>query len=291
MNLSQNELSKICYHLRQKFPSNIIKIFGGNIHNAWKLDFPGCSVFIKKNIRKKKLLKFEQHCLKNLIKYTNPENLIVPKVLGYLFIQNAELLILEWIDLGNYDQCLLGKGLAELHLKSQENTPESFGYPINGFIGTSNQIQGWDANWGDFFINYRLEPQLNNLKNNPLGEENLVGIKSQIKRKLFGHQPIKSLVHGDLWSGNIGIDRSNKGVIYDPACWWADPEVDISMSSLFGGFNQEFYEEYEKIIPKEEGYEDRQIIYNFYHILNHANMFGGIYLQQVNDYVELILNF
>ena len=93
-----------------------------------------------------------------------------------------------------------------------------------------------------------------------------------------------------MWSGNAGIDKNGKGVIFDPASWWADNEVDIAMTKLFGGFRKEFYEEYHKIFPIRKGFEKRIIIYNFYHILNHANMFGGGYLKQVKDYVQAILN-
>jgi len=56
--------------------------------------------------------------------------------------------------------------------------------------------------------------------------------------------------------------------------------MDISMTKLFGGFRKEFYEEYHKIFPIKNGFEKRIIIYNFYHILNHANMFGGSYKQR-----------
>ena len=62
------------------------------------------------------------------------------------------------------------------------------------------------------------------------------------------------------------------------------------MTRLFGGFNQEFYREYCKVIPLKQGFENRIVIYNFYHILNHANMFGGTYLNQVRDYAKAILN-
>ena len=70
----------------------------------------------------------------------------------------------------------------------------------------------------------------------------------------------------------------------------ADNEVDIAMTKLFGGFESDFYEEYYKIIPLKKDFENRVIIYNFYHILNHANMFGGSYLNQVKDYVKAILS-
>ena len=69
-----------------------------------------------------------------------------------------------------------------------------------------------------------------------------------------------------------------------------DNEVDIAMTKLFGGFRKEFYEEYHRVFPIKNGFEKRIIIYNFYHILNHANMFGGGYLKQVKDYVKAILN-
>ena len=98
------------------------------------------------------------------------------------------------------------------------------------------------------------------------------------------------LVHGDLWSGNKGIEKNGKGVIFDPASWWADSEVDIAMTRLFGGFNREFYEGYHQVIPLKKGFEKRFLIYNLYHILNHANMFGGSYIYQVKDYVKRILS-
>ena len=98
------------------------------------------------------------------------------------------------------------------------------------------------------------------------------------------------LIHGDLWSGNISSSYSEKGVIFDPSCWWADPEIDIAMTRLFGGFTDDFYNEYFKIIKKKNDSEKRTTIYNFYHILNHANMFGGSYINQVKNYTNMILN-
>ena len=184
----------------------------------------------------------------------------------------------------------LGKGLAELHLKSAESNPKMFGFPVEGFIGTTDQKKGFEDNWIDCFLNLRIIPQLLNLKSTTLDKKIINKVKEKIKLKLLNHKPINALVHGDLWSGNVGIDKSGKGVIFDPASWWADNEVDIAMTKLFGGFRKEFYEEYHKIFPIKDGFEQRIIIYNFYHILNHANMFGGGYLKQVKDYVKAILN-
>ena len=115
-------------------------------------------------------------------------------------------------------------------------------------------------------------------------------INSKIKIHLSDHDPMKCLIHGDLWSGNVSTDHLEKGIIFDPSCWWADSEVDIAMTRLFGGFTNDFYNEYFKIIKEKNGSHKRTTIYNFYHVLNHANMFGGNYIKQVNNYINMILN-
>ncbi len=288
--LSPIEINEICEELGETYPKSIEQVHGGDIHNAWRIEFSNKKLFLKKNIRNKKFLEFEKYCLQNLRKYINQENLIIPEVIAYKNIKNIEILLIEWIDMHNFDQKKLGKGLGELHLKSAESNPKMFGFPVEGFIGTTDQKKGLEDNWIDCFLNLRIIPQLLSLKSRILDKEIINKVKEKIKSELLNHKPINALVHGDLWSGNAGMDKNGKGVIFDPASWWADNEVDIAMTKLFGGFRKEFYEEYHRIFPLKNGFEKRIIIYNFYHILNHANMFGGGYLNQVEDYVKAILN-
>ncbi|MBO8221739.1 fructosamine kinase family protein [Prochlorococcus marinus] len=288
--LSPIEVNEICNELGETYPKSIDQVHGGDIHSAWQIEFSNKKLFLKRNIRNKKLLEFEKFCLQNLRKYINQENIIIPEVIAYKNIKNIEILLIDWIDMQNFDQKKLGKGLGEMHLKSAESNPNMFGFPVEGFIGTTDQKKGWDENWIDCFLNLRIIPQLLILESKILDTETKNKVKGKIKSELLNHKPINSLVHGDLWSGNAGIDKSGRGVIFDPASWWADNEVDIAMTKLFGGFRKEFYEEYHKIFPIKNGFEKRTIIYNFYHILNHANMFGGGYLKQVHDYVRAILN-
>ncbi len=288
--LSPIEINEICEELGETYPKSIEQVHGGDIHNAWRIEFSNKKLFLKRNIRNKKFLKFEKYCLQNLRKYINQENLVIPEVIAYKNIKNIEILLIEWIDMHNFDQKKLGKGLGELHLKSAESNPKMFGFPVEGFIGTTDQKKGLEDNWIDCFLNLRIIPQLLILKSRILDKDIINKVKEKIKSELLNHKPINALVHGDLWSGNAGMDKNGKGVIFDPASWWADNEVDIAMTKLFGGFRKEFYEEYHRIFPIKNGFEKRIIIYNFYHILNHANMFGGGYLNQVEDYVKAILN-
>ena len=290
-NLSHTEISEICRQLGKTSPKSIKRVYGGNIHDSWQIEFKYNKYFLKRNKRKKKLLKFEEYCLRNLRENINENDLIIPKVISYFEIKDVELLLMEWIEMRNSDQKKLGKGLSEMHLKSNNSNPKKFGYPVEGYIGMTNQKKGWEENWNDCFVNLRIEPQLSILNEKKYLDIKTKGkILEKIKLELAKHKPLKAIVHGDLWSGNIGTLRNGKGVIFDPASWWADSEVDIAMTHLFGGFNREFYEEYHKIIPLKKGYEKRIIIYNFYHILNHANMFGGTYCNQVEDYIKKIIS-
>ena len=106
---------------------------------------------------------------------------------------------------------------------------------------------------------------------------------------LLGHSPVPSLVHGDLWSGNAGFSAAGDPVIFDPAVYWGDREVDIAMTELFGGFPSSFYEGYQSVWPLDAGYEQRKVLYNLYHILNHFNLFGGSYRAQAQQMMAQIL--
>ena len=138
------ELNEICNQIGEGSPKSIKQVFGGDIHKSWQIEFRNAKLFLKRNERKTKFLKFEESCLKNLQKYINNENLIIPKVISYLEVNNVELLLMEWIDMINSDQQKLGKGLGEMHIESNKFNPESFGYPSQGYIGTINQMKGWE---------------------------------------------------------------------------------------------------------------------------------------------------
>ena len=65
----------------------------------------------------------------------------------------------------------------------------------------------------------------------------------------------------------------------DPAVYFADSEVDIAMTEMFGGFAPEFYHGYQAIKPLTTAYPVKKVIYNLYHYLNHYNLFGSAYLK------------
>ena len=54
------------------------------------------------------------------------------------------------------------------------------------------------------------------------------------------YRPMPSLLHGDLWGGNWGVDAAGSPVIFDPAVYYGDREADLAMTRLFGGFGNAF---------------------------------------------------
>jgi fructosamine-3-kinase len=207
-----------------------------------------------------------------------PHELNIPKVLEL----NKDYIILEFIASTSptkKDWKELAQGLAKIH----NCLADSFGYQYDNYIGLNVQKNSWNHNWGEFFVHERLKFQVNQIKDPSLRGEflkTLVEKAAELTQFLNEHKPRPSLVHGDLWNGNVMFSQKGPWLI-DPAVYYADPEVDLAMTEMFGGFDTEFYSEYFKHNPKKPGYEKRKIIYNLYHYLNHYNLFGESYLQAV----------
>jgi fructosamine-3-kinase len=79
-------------------------------------------------------------------------------------------------------------------------------------------------------------------------------------------------------------------VIFDPACYYGDRETDLAMTELFGGFPPRFYAAYRDHYPVNDGYRLRKTLYNLYHVLNHANLFGGGYAAQAERMIDELLS-
>ncbi|MDP1704115.1 MAG: fructosamine kinase family protein, partial [Sulfurimicrobium sp.] len=79
-------------------------------------------------------------------------------------------------------------------------------------------------------------------------------------------------------------------VVFDPAVYYGDRETDLAMSELFGGFPARFYAAYREAYPLDPGYEVRKTLYNLYHVLNHANLFGGSYAGQAERMLDQLLS-
>jgi len=110
-----------------------------------------------------------------------------------------------------------------------------------------------------------------------------------LPKLLGGRSPQASLLHGDLWSGNAAFLADGLPVLFDPAVYFGDRETDLAMTELFGGFPRSFYAAYAEAWPLDAGYAVRRDLYNLYHVLNHANLFGGGYAAQAEALIGRLL--
>jgi protein-ribulosamine 3-kinase len=213
----------------------------------------------------------------------------VPAPLGRGDAGEETFLVLEYLDMrGNGDDAALGRSLALLH----STRGEYFGWPRDNYIGRTPQINRSSHSWSDFWRDARLRPQLALAKRRGMGGRLLEKgerLVEAVPRLLADRAPEASLVHGDLWGGNAGFLAGGEPVFFDPAVYWGDRETDVAMTELFGGFSRAFYSAYAETAPLDPGYARRRPLYNLYHVLNHANLFGGAYADQAERMTDALL--
>jgi len=199
-------------------------------------------------------------------------------------------LVMEYLELdGGGDWVQLGRMLAALHRAKGAR----FGWRRDNFIGSTPQRNPGLEDWTAFWRNARLLPQLELAARNGLGAKLIdagTRLAERLQRLLAGHAPQASLLHGDLWSGNAAFLAGGSPVLFDPAVYYGDREADLAMTELFGGFPKAFYAAYRDAWPPDPGYALRRDLYNLYHVLNHANLFGGGYTTQAQSMCERLLS-
>ncbi len=270
---------------------------GGCISTAYSVKTDSRQVFIKINTTQN-LAMFEAE-FEGLIELAKSHSIHVPEPMCCGLAGSESYLVMEHLKLGgpaNAKQ--LGKNLATMHRSTHvKNGRARYGWIRDNTIGSTPQVNDYEDNWASFWVKHRLGYQLilaqqNGANNHALqkmvqqGEklcENLAGF-------FVGYTPEASLLHGDLWSGNVDYDQTGRPVIFDPAVYYGDRETDLAMTELFGGFPAEFYTTYNEDYPLDEGYPTRKTLYNLYHILNHFNLFGGDYLSQASNMIDRLLS-
>ena len=204
--------------------------------------------------------------------------------------QFIEYLVLQFVCFKSPNEILwqvAGEQLAKMHLADTAGLQAAFGWKTNNWIGSSEQRNNPAKDWPTFYCQQRLAPMLKQLKDAGTDISLSDALLQQISDFLSIYPFKPSLLHGDLWSGNIGF-TSSAPVIFDPAVYLGDREMDLAMAELFGGFAKVFFEAYQQNYPLTDGAALRLPLYQLYPVLNHALMFGGSYIQQANQLVSRI---
>lgn len=216
-----------------------------------------------------------------------------PRVIANGYVDNDSYLVLSFIEEAkNGSQSKLAQVVARLHRYYSKNDKFGFDYPHNG---SDTQFSNeWTDTWSDLFINQRMDKLTQQLIDLGYWDSSSLDrykkVRAIIIAELSNHKSEASLLHGDLWAGNYMFLEDGTPALFDPSPFYGDREFDIGVSSVFGGFSDEFYNEYDEIYPLDEGYELRLEFYRLYLLMVHQVKFGNTYERSVNQSIDFILN-
>jgi protein-ribulosamine 3-kinase len=213
----------------------------------------------------------------------------VPRVLAFEAGQADQLgwLLLELVHEGEggaESSLRLGTGLAHLHRPEPGWDP---GWDEDGWIASLPQPNPSVPDWPAFWVEARLLPRWKAVA--PAFDARARRLQERVLREM--HRILEgweedgiSLIHGDLWVGNLLIDDEGQPVLIDPAVYRGHREVDLAMMELFGGFPGDAFRAYRNERPLSPGYEERRRdAYQLYPLLVHVELFGGSYVQGVES--------
>ena len=254
---------------------------GGCINNGGRLSTSAGEYFLKWNEREKYPGMFAAEA-RGLSMLRKVNALRIPSVISTGETGEHQFLLLEYIDEKPKQKDFweaLGEGLAKQH----RLTSPTFGLDHDNYIGSLPQHNAPSSDWISFFIEHRLHAQVRLAVRSGKITSSVVKDFDALFKKLPSILPTEkpSLLHGDLWSGNLITDYTGGPCLIDPAVYYGNREAEIAFTRLFGGFSATFYEAYNASYPLLTGHEKRADLYNLYPLLVHVNLFEGGYASRV----------
>ena len=230
-------------------------------------------------------LQTEARMLKDIFKY----EVSVPKVID---VSQTHLLT-EYIETdrlsAEVQESAAAQILAKLHSVSNES--RMYGYWYDTTIGPFSQCnEQTQYNWGLFLGQMRIMPMVRICYDQGMISPALLKRLENLSRDIYKRIDLStitpSLIHGDLWSGNILFNRKGATLI-DPAIYFADREMELAFIAMFETFREGFWQEYTAQLPlSSDFYETKLPLYQIYPLLVHAALYGGAYIGGIEQCLE-----
>ncbi len=263
-------------------------LYCGNFNLAARVETKEGKFFIKWNKGDHEGMFESEAKSMELLRETN--TIYVPKVYGYGKKEGGAFLMLDFVAEAKKKEDFwedFGIKLAALH----QVTNEKHGLHFNNYVGSLRQINDFNPDGIQFFIEKRLTIQLEIAYKAKLIDYKLyIDLNNLISKipTIFPNEA-PSLLHGDLWSGNLMTNANGSAAVVDPSAYYGLREAEIAFTTLFGGFDVAFYKAYNDVKPLAPGFKNRIDLYNLYPLLVHANLFGGGYIEAIKKVVKKYL--
>lgn len=267
----------------------LVQVVGGSINTCYRAESNQGAFFVKfGDTESADVFAAEVDGLEAL---RRTESFVVPGVIGIASCDGQNCLILEHLDLQPLGERETGRAAGDALARLHTHTGPHFGWHRSNYLGRTPQTNTPNTAWPRFLVECRFAPLLKAV--HAKGFETLrrpgQRLLERIPALLVDHHPKASLLHGDLWHGNIACFPDGRPVVFDPAVSYGDCESDLAMTALFGGFPDSFYAAYRRLNPPAPGHEVREALYRLYHVLNHLKLFGRGYLGETTRLLQKLL--
>ncbi|MDG1891559.1 MAG: fructosamine kinase family protein [Verrucomicrobiota bacterium] len=267
-------------------PREPVSLSGGSTCEAFRISDGRNHFFVKRHCAKTACM-FEGE-YEALVELNTSGTLNVPLPLAWGITGDRAWLVTKYLEMyacSASSQFELGRQLARLH---QIKRPW-FGWHRDNTLGSTQQPNPRCDDWIEFWRNNRLASQCQMAERKGYRFSGTKRLMDQLGLLFDGYTPSPSLLHGDLWHGNIAALKDGTPVVFDPASYYGDAEAEFGMVDLFGGFTHHFQLGYESVRPFCQGFELRRRLYRLYHEMNHLNLFGRNYAESCQASISILI--
>ena len=187
----------------------------------------------------------------------------------------GELLLMEYVDASASPSAAGWRDLARVLELLHAPAEQRFGWPADYRFGAVVIANGCNDGWVPFWGENRLAVHVPHVA--PRIGRRLEALVARLV-DLIPDRPPTSLLHGDLWGGNILYTQGGVAALIDPACYCGHREVDIAMLTLFDRPPEAFFER----LSLEPGWRERLPVYRLWPLLVHLRLFGSGYQDPVD---------
>ena len=261
--------------------AHLTPLRGGMIAEVYRVDLvDGRRAVAKVDRRTQPTLHIEGQMLGFLAAQTE---LPVPR----LWHATPALLVMDWLPgASRFDaraEVHAAELLAALHaVQPMGAHAGQSGFPFDTLIGALPQPNPWSASWATFFAEARLlhlGRLAVDMQRMPVALLRRLEALCGRMDELIEEPTAPSLVHGDIWGGNLLADDGRIVGVLDPALYFGHAEVELAYIALFHSFGQAFFTRYQELRPLTPGFfTARMSVYQLYPLLSHVCHFGGHYM-------------
>ena len=275
----QQDLKKIIANVTGFMPVQLRPMGGGCVADVREVIFENGKTIVAKIGDTGANLELEGFMLEYL---RRSAALPVPEIL----YATDDLLLMSMV---NTDGGLSGaaqKHAAELVAKLHSVTASQFGFERSTVIGGLHQPNKVNKSWISFFRDQRLMNMAQQCLASGRLPTKLMRRIEMLAGKLenwLEDTASPSLIHGDMWGGNVLSYNGKISGFIDPAIYFADAEIELAFITMFNTFSSDFFDRYAEFHEIRPGFfEERIDLYNLYPLLVHVRLFGGSYISSID---------